>query len=473
MYIPPLHPREAEVPEPDALDAAARAARAYLATLPTRPVRAAATLDELRAALGGPLPEHGREAAQVVSELARAADGGIVASAGPRYFGFVIGGSLPAALGADWLTTAWDQNAGIYATSPAAAVAEEVAAGWLLELLDLPRTAGVGFVTGGQMANTTCLAAARHGVLRRAGWDVEERGLYGAPEIAVIVGAEAHVTIFAALRQLGLGAARVRTVPVDGQGRIRADGVREALARGTGPAIVCAQAGNVNTGAFDPLEEIVAAARPRGAWVHVDSAFGLWAAASPAHRALLAGAARCDSWATDAHKWLNVPYDSGLAIVADSAAHRAAFTASAAYLEKARDERRDPNDWTPEFSRRARGFAVYAALRSLGREGVAALVDRCCAHARAMAERLRASGVEILNDVVLNQVLARFAPPGGGDADAFTRGVVERVQQGGTCWLSGTTWQGRAAMRVSVSGWNTTAADVERSAEAILRAARG
>jgi len=457
----------------DVLDAAAHAARAYLSSVAARPVRARATIEELRAGLGGPLPERGQDATQVVTELARAADGGIVASAGPRYFGFVIGGSLPAALGAEWLTAAWDQNAGIYATSPAAAIVEEIAARWLLELLGLPGAASVGFVTGGQMANTTCLGAARHGVLRRAGWDVEQRGLYGAPEIEVIVGEEAHVTIYCALRHLGLGAARVRTVAVDRQGRIRPDGVREALERGTGPAIVCVQAGNVNTGACDPLEEIVAAARPRAAWVHVDGAFGLWAAASPAHRALLAGAPACDSWATDAHKWLNVPYDSGIAIVADSAAHRAAFTATAAYLEKAQDERRDPEDWTPEFSRRARGFAVYAALRSLGREGVAGLVDRCCDHARSMAERLRDAGTEILNDVVLNQVLARFTPPGGGDADAFTRGVVERVQRDGTCWLSGTTWQGKAAMRVSVSGWNTSPDDIARSAEAILRAARG
>jgi glutamate/tyrosine decarboxylase-like PLP-dependent enzyme len=458
----------------DVLDAAARTARAYLSTLPTRPVRARATIEELRADLGGALPARGLDAVRVVTELARAADGGIVASAGPRYFGFVIGGSLPAALGAEWLTSAWDQNAGIYATSPAAAVVEEVAARWLLELLGLPGTASVGFVTGGQMANTTCLAAARHGVMRRAGWDVEQRGLYGAPEIEVIVGAEAHVTIFGALRHLGLGAARVRTVAVDRQGRIRPDGVREALERGTGPAIVCVQAGNVNTGACDALEEVAAAARPRGAWVHVDGAFGLWAAASPAHRSLLAGAPACDSWAMDAHKWLNVPYDSGIAIVADSAAHRAACTATAAYLEKAQDERRDPEDWTPEFSRRARGFAIYAALRSLGRQGVAELVARCCTHARSMADRLRtAAGTEILNDVVLNQVLARFAPPGGGDADAFTRGVVERVQREGTCWLSGTTWQGKAAMRISVSGWNTSSDDIVRSAEAILRAARG
>ena len=457
----------------DVLDAAVRAARAYLAGLPTRPVGPRATLSELRAALGGPLPDDGEDAARVVAELARNADGGIVASAGPRYFGFVIGGSLPAALGADWLASAWDQNAGIYATSPAAAVVEEVAAGWLLDLFGLPASASVGFVTGGQMANTTCLAAARHAVLRRVGWDVEQRGLYGAPEIQVIVGAEAHVTIFGGLRLLGLGASRVRTVAADRQGRMRPDQLREALAATTGPTIVCAQVGNVNTGACDPTEEITALTREHGAWLHVDGAFGLWAAASPAYRPLVAGMARADSWSTDAHKWLNVPYDCGIAVVADSSAHRAALTATAAYLEKAADERRDPEDWTPEFSRRGRGFPVYAALRSLGRRGVAELVERDCRHARDLAERLRkAPGVEILNDVVLNQVLARFTPPGGGDADAFTRQVVERVQRDGTCWLSGTTWQGKGAMRISVSGWSTTAEDIARSADAILRASR-
>jgi glutamate/tyrosine decarboxylase-like PLP-dependent enzyme len=454
------------------LEAALRAAADFLSGLAERPVGARATVAELRAALGGPLPEQPADPAQVVRELARAADGGIVASAGPRYFGFVIGGSLPAALGADWLTSAWDQNAGIYATSPAASVVEEVAAQWLLSVLGLPAAASVGFVTGGQMANTTCLAAARHAVLRRAGWDVERDGLYGAPEVEVVVGAEAHVTVLSALRFLGLGAGRVHTVPTDAQGRMRADAVAEVLAHGSGPAIVCTQAGNVNTGSVDPLVEISAAARARGAWLHVDGAFGLWAAASPAHRRLLAGAELADSWAMDAHKWLNVPYDSGIAIVADSASHRAAFSATAAYLIKADDERRDPEDWTPEFSRRARGFTIYAALRSLGRRGVAELVARCCEHARAMADRLRrAPGVEVLNDVVLNQVLVRFTPPGRGDADAFTRAVVERVQREGTCWLSGTTWHGRAAMRISVSGWNTTADDIGRSAEAIVRAA--
>jgi len=462
------------VTPPDALDAAVQAARTYLAGLPNRPVGARASLEELRAALGGPLPEAGLDAVRVVTELARHADGGIIASAGPRYFGFVVGGSLPAALATDWLVSAWDQNAGIYALSPAASVVEEIAVRWLLELFGLPATASLGFVTGCQMANATCLAAARHAVLRKAGWDVEQQGLYGAPEIDVVVGGEAHITIFAALRYLGLGAARVRAVPVDGQGRMRPDKLREALSGTVGPTIVCAQAGNVNTGAFDPLDEIATITRERGAWLHVDGAFGLWAATSPARRALTQGLERADSWATDAHKSLNVPYDNGIAIVADADAHRSAMTSTAAYIVKAADDRRDPDDWTPEFSRRARGFTVYAAIKALGKRGVSEMVERSCAEARSMAERLRKGpGVEILNDVVYNQVLVRFHPGGGGDVDANTRAVIERVQQDGTCWLAGTTWQGKAAMRISVSGWSTSDDDIARSADAILKASRG
>ncbi|HEY6784165.1 MAG TPA: aminotransferase class V-fold PLP-dependent enzyme, partial [Gemmatimonadales bacterium] len=420
-----------------------------------------------------PLPQEGTDAARVVTDLARDADAGIVATAGPRYFGFVVGGSLPAALATDWLVSTWDQNAGIYVLSPAASVVEEVAVEWLLELFGLPATASIGFVTGCQMANATCLAAARNAVLRKAGWDVEQQGLYGAPEIDVIVGGEAHITIFAALRYLGLGAARVRTVPVDGQGRMRPDKLREALAGTIGPAIVCAQAGNVNTGAFDPIDEIAAITRARGAWLHVDGAFGLWAATSPKLRTLTKGLERADSWATDAHKSLNVPYDSGIAIVADPEAHRSAMTSTAAYIVKAADDRRDPDDWTPEFSRRARGFAVYAAIKSLGRRGVSEMIERSCAEAKAMAERLkRGPGVEILNEVVYNQVLVRFLPAGGGDPDAHTRAVIDRVQQDGTCWLAGTTWQGKGAMRISVSGWNTTDDDIVRSADAILKASR-
>ncbi|HXI35268.1 MAG TPA: aminotransferase class V-fold PLP-dependent enzyme, partial [Gemmatimonadales bacterium] len=436
---------------------AAELARSFLDTLPARPVRESGSLADLRRALALPLADAGVPAVQVIDELARAADPGIVAMAGPRYFGFVIGGSLPVATAADWLTSAWDQNAGLYVDSPAAAIVEDVAAGWLLDLFGLPATASVGFVTGGQMANFTCLAAARHAVLGRAGWDVEERGLQDAPTVNVVVGDEAHATIFASLRFLGLGAATARRVATDAQGRMRADALREVLAKINGPTIVCTQAGNVNTGAFDPLEEIASLAHAREAWLHVDGAFGLWAAASPAHRHLTTGVAAADSWASDGHKWLNVPYDSGFAIVKDSAVHRAAMSIGAAYLVAGDAARRDALDWVPELSRRARGFPVYAALRFLGRRGVAELVERCCTLARRMAERLAAApGVAILNDVVLNQVLVRFS-----DADDVTRAVIDRVQADGTCWLAGTTWHGKGAMRVSVCNWSTTAADID------------
>jgi glutamate/tyrosine decarboxylase-like PLP-dependent enzyme len=452
-----------------ALRAAARHAERFLESLPDRPVRATADVATLRAALGGALPDGPVPPAQVIDDLARGADAGIIGSAGPRYFGFVIGGSLPAALAADWLTSTWDQNAGIYATSPASAVVEEAAARWLLDLFGLPPAAAVGFTTGCQMANFTCLAAARNAVLRHAGWKVEEAGLQGAPRVHIVTSDESHVTIFTALRLLGLGATTAVRVPTDGQGRLRADRIAAALAQCDGPTIVCAQAGNVNTGSFDPLADVVAAAHARGAWVHVDGAFGLWGAVSPAVAPQLAGCAGADSWATDAHKWLNVPYDSGIAIVADAGALHAAMTADASYLIKTAGEERDPEDWVPEFSRRARGFPIYAALRSLGRSGVREMIERCCLLARRIAERLRAAPggkVEILNDVVLNQVLARFR-----DSDPFTRDVVQRVQADGTCWLSGTTWHGKAAMRISVSNWSTTEVDADASAAAILQAA--
>ena len=441
----------------------------FLDGLPERRVGPTASIEELRTALGGPLPERGEEPREVVERLARSADSGLVGMAGPRYFGFVIGGHVPAALAADWLTSTWDQNATLYVTSPANSVAEEVAAAWLLEVLDLPRTASVGFTTGCAMASFTALAAARHTVLQRAGWDVEARGLFGAPEIDVVVGEEVHVTILAALQYLGLGRERVEKVATDAQGRMDAASLHRVLAGCRGPLIVCAQAGNVNTGAFDPLAEIGAAVRERGGWLHVDGAFGLWAAASPSLAHLVRGAAGADSWATDGHKWLNVPYDSGIVIVNDAESHRAAMTIAAAYLVQTEGRERDPFDYVPEFSRRARGFTVWAALRSLGRQGIAELVERCCALARRFAERLGQPGIEILNEVVLNQVLVRFHPPDGGDVDVFTREVIARVQADGTCWLGGTTWHGMAAMRISVSNWSTTEEDVDRSAEAILR----
>ncbi|MBA2373848.1 MAG: aspartate aminotransferase family protein [Chloroflexi bacterium] len=449
----------------------------FLDGLSGRPVGRPVDLTSLRAGLGGPLPDGGGAPLAVIEELAAAADPGLVASAGPRYFGFVVGGGVPAALAADWLTSAWDQNAGLYALSPAAAVVEEVAAGWLIDLFGLPEGSGVGFTTGATMANFTAVAAARHAVLRRVGWDVEVDGLTEAPPITVVVGDEAHVTIFASLQMLGLGRGRVHRVAADEQGRMRPDALRQTLAEVAGsdgneaPLIVCAQAGNVNTGAFDPLPEIVEAVREHpGGWLHIDGAFGLWAAASASLSHRTNGVGDADSWTTDAHKWLNVPYDSGIVIVRDAAAHRAAMTLGAAYYVETSGGERDDYNWVPESSRRARGFAVYAALRSLGRNGLAELIERCCRIAGRMSATLaEADGVTILNDVVLNQVLVRFAAPDGGDDDAFTRSVIAAVQTDGTCWLGGTTWRGQAAMRISVSNWQTTERDADLSTGAILR----
>lgn len=436
----------------------------YLQRLPERHVAAQANRDELLTALGGALPAQGEPEEAVLDRLAAQAERGTSACASPRYFGFVIGGSYPIALAADWLTSSWDQNAGLYMISPLVSVLEDIAADWLLELFDLPRTASVGFVTGCQMANFTALAAARHGVLRRVGWDVETDGLYGAPRVHLVTSAESHVTIDVAARYLGFGTRAIRRVESDDQGRMRADHLRTVLKELDGPVIVCAQAGNVNTGAFDPLQDIGAITREHGAWLHVDGAFGLWARASRSHHVLAAGIELADSWATDAHKWLNVPYDCGVVIVREREDHRAAMSSSAAYLIQTRGAERDPTDWVPEFSRRARSVPVYATLRALGRDGVEALVRRNCDLARQIAQRLEAeSGVRILNDVVLNQVLVRF-----GDDDETTRRVVTGVQQDGTCWLSGTVWHGLAAMRISVSNWATDENDARRSADAIV-----
>jgi len=447
---------------------AADASIDFLRKMDERHVGARASREELLRALDVPLSEDGEDDARVFDALAAVGERGTIGSTGPRYFGFVIGGSLPVSVAADWLTTTWDQNSGIYAVSPVAAVVEEIAQRWLIDLFQLPKQASVGFVTGCQMANFTCLAAARHAVLRNAGWNVEEQGLLGAPAVNLIVSAEAHVTIHTAMRMLGFGTKRLRNVPTDEQGRMRADELERALSGLEGPTIVCAQAGNVNTGSVDPLRRIATAAHARGAWVHVDSAFGLWAAASHTRRDVVDGIDLADSWASDAHKWLNVPYDSGFAIVRDSAAHRASMTVSASYLEQTSGIERDNFDWAPEFSRRARGIPAYAALRSLGRRGVADLVDRLCARARQFAEILRREPrVEILNDVVLNQVLVRF-----GDSDELTRDVITGVQREGTCWLGGTTWQGKGAMRISVSNWATSEEDVKRSADAIVRVFR-
>ena len=448
------------------LSAAAAHAERFLQTLDERPVGARVDAAAIRDVLGGPLSEHGEDPAAVIDALAEGADAGIVASAGPRYFGFVIGGALPAALAADWLVSAWDQCAAFHSLSPAAAAIEEIAGQWTLDLLGLPAGASVGFVTGAQGANTTALAAARHAVLARAGWNVERDGLAGAPHVNIICGEQAHATIFTALRLLGFGEQGAIRIPVDDQGRIDHVALQETLVGLDGPTIVCAQAGNVATGAFDPFAPIAVACDAHGAWLHVDGAFGLWAAAAPSTRALVQGVERADSWAVDAHKWLNVPYDGAMAIVAEPDAHRAAMGLAASYLV-ADPSQRDSTNFVPESSRRARAMPVYAALRSLGRSGVAALVERNCAHARRMAGHLSAiPGAEILNDVVLNQVLVRFA----GDDEA-NRAVVEAVQRDGTCWLGGTQWHGRAVMRISFSNWSTSDDDVDRSAAAIAAAA--
>jgi len=444
-------------------------ALAYLTSVPTRPVGSRATPTELRAALGGPLPEGAGDPRTVIAELAAAAQPGLVASSSGRFHGFVIGGATPAALAADWLTATWDQNAGLYLPAPAAAVVEEVAGGWVAQLLGLPPHVSVGFVTGGQMANFTGLAAARHDVLRRADWDVEKHGLIGAPPVRVLAGAERHDTIDRALRFLGLGTNAVSAVAVDEQGRMRPEALQDALHPTTGPTIVCAQAGNVNTGAVDPLADVYGLAHEADAWVHVDGAFGLWAAASPRLRPLLTGFELADSWATDAHKWLNVPYDSGIALCAHPDAHRAAMGMRAGYLPQDNGGERDAMDYNPELSRRARGFPIYAAIRALGRDGIADLVERCCALARRFAEGLAAhERIEILNDVVLNQVLVRFHAP-DGDHDGLTNQIVRRTQQEGTCWMSGTTWHGQAAMRISVINWSTDEADIDTSVTAIIR----
>jgi glutamate/tyrosine decarboxylase-like PLP-dependent enzyme len=450
------------------LELTASIAADYVESLGDRRVFPDVTPEELRGALGGPLPEQPLDAEQVVTELAAAAERGVVAMGSGRYFGFVIGGALPAALAADWLTSAWDQNAGLYVAGPSASVVEQVTREWIVDLLGLPDAASIGFVTGTQMAHVTGLAAARFHVLDHVGWDVGQAGLQGAPRIRVLAGAKRHVTLDRALRLLGLGEPTV--VEADDRGRMRVDTLVEAIAAGDGPTIVCAQAGEVNTGAFDPLADIADVSGDAGAWLHVDGAFGMWAAVSPRLRHLVAGIERADSWTTDAHKWLNVPYDSGIVLCAHPESHRRAMGAQAEYLIQDQGERRvrDQMDWVPEFSRRARGFAVYAALRSLGRAGLVELVERSCAQARRFADQIaELPGVEVINEVVLNQVLFRF------EDDERTDGALAAVQAGGEVWLSGTTWDGRKAIRVSVSNWQTGEEETDLVVDAFRRVARG
>jgi glutamate/tyrosine decarboxylase-like PLP-dependent enzyme len=439
-------------------DAAQRAAR-YLQALHTRRVSPAPSALEGLGRFSIPLQDEPMEAAKVLAELDTFGSPATMASAGGRFFGFVTGGSLPAALAANMLAAAWDQNAILEVASPVAAALEKICRRWIVNLFGLPTETEVGFVTDATMANFTGLAAARHALLQSQGWDVEAKGLFGAPPITVIVGDEVHVSVLKALGMLGLGRERVIRVPVDGQGRL----IPARLPQIKGPTIVCLQAGNVNTGAFDPVEEVAARLEGSGAWMHVDGAFGLWAAASPSRRALVSGVEKADSLATDAHKWLNVPYDSGLVLVRDKRALNAAMSSSAAYLIKG--ETRDPHLFVPEMSRRARGVEIWAALRSLGRSGLTDLIDRCCEDAKQFAEGLQKSGYQVLNEVVLNQVLVSF---GSGEQ---TRRVIARIQEDGTCWCGGTVWQGKTAMRISVSSWATTGQDVARSLDAMLRIA--
>lgn len=448
----------------------------YLESLPERPVYRPTDPDELRDLLGGPFPETGNHPEEVVAFLANDLEPYVTAHASGRYFGFVIGGLHPAAYGAELLAATWDQNAGLYAVAQGVAIAEEVAAGWVLDALDLPADASVGFVTGGQMANFTCLAAARHHVLREAGWNVEADGLQGAPKINVVVKTERHSTVPRALRHLGLGDSSAIEVPSNTQSCIDTKAFESTLLDIDGPTIICVEAGNINFGSFDDYEAVADAAdrhRERGnpTWVHVDGAFGLWARASASLKHLTNGIERLDSWSTDGHKMLNVGYDSGLAMCKHSAAHRAAMSIQAAYLVQADGGVRDQMDWNPDFSRRARGLGVYATLRSLGRSGVDEMITRTCRLARLFAEKLRASDIaEIVNDVVFNQVLVRWKAP-DGDQDGFTDRLLAAVQADGTAFFSGTTWHGHRFMRISVADWATDESDVERSVAAILRCA--
>src|SRR5216684_7922724 len=444
----------------EALSFAAECARRYAQEIVGRRVAPEARAVAALATFHEKFPETGSDPREVVRRLDELGSPATVATTGGRYFGFVTGGALPASMAASWLTSAWDQNAGLRVMSPVGVELEDVALGWICEALNLPADCEGGLVTGATTANFTALAAARYGLLKKAGWDVAEDGMFGAPPIEVVVGAEVHASVLKALNLAGFGRRRVTTVETDGQGRMRAEKLPKLSER----AIVCIQAGNVNSGAFDPAKEICTRAREQGAWVHVDGAFGLWARLSPRYEHLTQGFALADSWATDAHKWPNVNYDSGIVLVRDGRALREAMTVSAAYLTPG--TRREPMHHTPDASRRARGVELWAALKSLGRSGMRALIERTCALAKRFEKGLRTAGFEVLNEVVINQVLVSF-----GDAKT-THEVIRRIQEEGTCWCGATEWQGKTAMRISVSSWATTEADVDRSLEAMARIAR-
>lgn len=450
---------------------AAQAAVAYRERLLHLPVGVTMTRDELMMRVNTVLPEAGEAPETALDTLIASVEKGLVNSSSPRYFGFVVGGSTPVSAAADWLTAVWNQNAQVYATSPSASIIEEVVARWILELLDLPKQAGVGFVTGTQMAHFTALAIARNAVLQQYGWDGVANGLQGAPYIQIICGECCHATLHTAIHMIGLGNNNVRVVPADGEGRMDLAAFQQTLADCAGPTIVCVQAGNVNTGAFDPIDRIIALSQKKGAWVHVDGAFGLWAGTSPRFKHLVAGIEKADSWATDAHKWLNVPYDSGMVIVRAADAFSDFKAGRCAYAGPADTSHRDGSQWTPENSRRARAFVLYAALRSLGRQGVQQIIENCCDMACFFASELSGiPGARILNQVILNQVLCRIELPGVADLDGFNAAVAARIQQEGVCWMGTTRWDGQTALRISVSNWATRREDVAQSVQSIIRA---
>jgi len=454
----------------NALERASMHALSFLEALDSTPVAARDSVAELRRKLTRPLPERGMDSARVIDELVADTAGGLNASQGGRFFGWVIGGGAPAAMAADWLTTVWDQNAGIYACAPAASVVEEIAGGWLKDLFGLPSEASFAFVTGTQMGHVTCLAAARHAVLAARGWDVERRGYCGAPRIRILANSERHASVDRAVRLLGFGSDAMELLPIDDDACVTPQGLSAALEGRDEPAVVVLQAGELSRASFDPFADLAPIARAAGAWVHVDGAFGLWARVSPAHADLARGLELCDSWVTDGHKYLNVPYDSGFAFVRDSNAHRAAMTSVASYMPDSGDAR-DAVHWNPEFSRRARAFPVYAALRQLGREGLENLVARTCRHAEMLATRIAAlPGAELVATPRLNQALVRFLDPNGKSDDRRTEEIIAKINASGEALFGGVTHNGRRAMRISVCNWRTSEADVERAIAAVAKA---